>query len=538
MPEISAAIEQVSKLIIDNQGVIREWTSEIGDAARGAVILANAIISISGAITGLGNIPIPLILRLLLAPTGIEGIARGLAALGDQGPFAGAIGGAGAVGAGGGGIRRTGGGGGGGRGRTARDTSLRDATRNAALAEQEALLITEADITENKRALQEQVRSIEEFTRRAIELDLLQLDATIDRISAESNALEEALAKRLIKQGEYETKQRELDIEAAEAHRKSKDEQFKLERERDLRVSNERIAAKRREDQIAEQVDQREIQRTEDKVEQGVITEAEGERRIAAILDRGFQRRIELLGEEAEAYSTSLERRRDITAQLIQLDNDRVASAEDAARRIFEAENEGARGATRNRRAGIDNPDITGGVDQLFEAINKDLTGTTQTAALAGLQALTMAFEGVGQAVGQAARAFVLFGNAGTSVRKVTAEVLASIAQMAATKAIFHLAEGFAALAMAFFGIPNAGPSAAAHFKAAAIYGVVAGVAALAGRAVAGNSFSEGGGGGSGERAGGPEARREAPGVQDINETGFSGYQRSGRATWRGYGEL
>jgi hypothetical protein len=88
-------------------------------------------------------------------------------------------------------------------------------------------------------------------------------------------------------------------------------------------------------------------------------------------------------------------------------------------------------------------------------------------------------------------QSFVLYGTAGTSVRKVTAEILAGIAAQAAIKAVFELAEGFAALALAFFGLPNAGPSASAHFAAAAIYGSIAGIAAISGRAIAGNSFKD-----------------------------------------------
>lgn len=126
-----------------------------------------------------------------------------------------------------------------------------------------------------------------------------------------------------------------------------------------------------------------------------------------------------------------------------------------------------------------------------FGQLRDAAIGKQNTAAIAGLEALQTAFEGVGQAAGQAVAAFVLYGSAGASVRQVTAQILASVAQQAAVKAVFELAEGFAALALAFFGVPNAGPSATAHFTAAAIYGGIAGVAAIAGRAVAGDSFKQ-----------------------------------------------
>lgn len=127
-------------------------------------------------------------------------------------------------------------------------------------------------------------------------------------------------------------------------------------------------------------------------------------------------------------------------------------------------------------------------------------------AITAGLDAMREGFAGLADAVSSAIDGFIKFGSAGIGFRKFVTEILSGIARMAAVKAIYHLAEGFAALAFAFFGMPNAGPSAAAHFQAAAIYGAIAGVAAIAGRATAGDSFSQGasssgGGSGSGGRS-------------------------------------
>lgn len=160
-----------------------------------------------------------------------------------------------------------------------------------------------------------------------------------------------------------------------------------------------------------------------------------------------------------------------------------------------------------------------GALDQLM----KSAIGDQNTAAIAGIQALSTAFQGLGQAIGQVVQAWVLYGSAGTSVQKVTAMILASIAQQAAVQAVFQLAEGFAKLAMAYFGVPNAGPSAAAHFAAAAMYGSIAGVAAVAGRVVAGNSFAQstaGGGVGSGAGA-------QAQAQQNNNFGGFfNGFQQ------------
>jgi hypothetical protein len=140
--------------------------------------------------------------------------------------------------------------------------------------------------------------------------------------------------------------------------------------------------------------------------------------------------------------------------------------------------------------------------EDMFAKLREHFSDSSNDFGVAAVDAATVAFQQLGEAVGQAVNAFVLYGSAGASVRQVTAQILASIAQQAAVQAIYELAQGLAVLALAFFGVPNAGPSAAAHFAAAAAYGVIGGVAAIAGRAVAGDSFKNKGGGGSSSKGG------------------------------------
>jgi hypothetical protein len=144
--------------------------------------------------------------------------------------------------------------------------------------------------------------------------------------------------------------------------------------------------------------------------------------------------------------------------------------------------------------------------------------------AVASIETLRAAFSALGEAIGTVVQAWVLYGNAGTSVKKVTAQILAGIAQQASVKAIFELAEGFAALAKAFFGIPNAGPSAAMHFKSAAIYGSIAGIAAVAGRGVAGNSFNQQAGASTGGGGGGSGGGQNGQEQQNNLTTRFNGF--------------
>lgn len=108
------------------------------------------------------------------------------------------------------------------------------------------------------------------------------------------------------------------------------------------------------------------------------------------------------------------------------------------------------------------------------------------------------AFNSMAQGVGQMVQAWVLYGEVGPdALRKMLAATLAALAQEAAVKALFQLAEGFASL---FFNPAEA----EAHFKAAAIYAAVAATAAVVGRAVAGDSFKKSGSaaGAGGGRAG------------------------------------
>lgn len=98
-------------------------------------------------------------------------------------------------------------------------------------------------------------------------------------------------------------------------------------------------------------------------------------------------------------------------------------------------------------------------------------------------------FDSLAQGVGSLIEQWVLYGSEGeNSLRKMTAAILASLAAEAAVQALMELARGFAALANPFTAW-----KAPLHFKAAAIFGAVAGVAGLAGRAVAGNSFNQSG---------------------------------------------
>jgi len=139
---------------------------------------------------------------------------------------------------------------------------------------------------------------------------------------------------------------------------------------------------------------------------------------------------------------------------------------------------------------------------------------------LGGMLAST--FQQVAQGVGAAVRAFVLFGTAGGSFRKFAAEVLASLAQMAIVQALFELAQGFAMLAMGWFtNDPKYYKSATEHFISAAIFGAIGGVAAIAGRATAGNSFKSETSGGFGSAGSSGSGQNQSTGAQGRQFSSF-----------------
>jgi tape measure domain-containing protein len=129
---------------------------------------------------------------------------------------------------------------------------------------------------------------------------------------------------------------------------------------------------------------------------------------------------------------------------------------------------------------------------------------------------LQNAFQGFASAVGSLVQNLVLMGTTGPAVaRKMLASVLASIAAESAVRAIFELAKGFAAM----FLNP---PQAAAHFKAAALFGSIAVGSGLAGRAVAGNAFQNNTSGGGGSGGDGDADNGNRPGLAFT--TRFNGF--------------
>ncbi|HYF26782.1 MAG TPA: hypothetical protein VD931_13660, partial [Baekduia sp.] len=121
------------------------------------------------------------------------------------------------------------------------------------------------------------------------------------------------------------------------------------------------------------------------------------------------------------------------------------------------------------------------------------------TALDEGANMMTAAGQQMAAGMAQALTAAIVEGrNFKSAMAQATREVLKGLATQAFTKAIFHTAEGFGALALG----PIGGLTAAQHFKAAAMFGAVGVSAGLGARSI-GTGSSAGAGSGAPVRAGG-----------------------------------
>lgn len=322
-------------------------------------------------------------------------------------------------------------------------------------------LYSEIEAAEDKQAAQEK--------KRASELELLRQEQQKrrDDFQRKSNQDREENYKLL-----------------ADQDKKASDQSVKnLEEEANRKIEINKASSETRLRQLA------------DDLRRGVITEKAYATEVSKIRIDAIDFEIAQL----KAYQKSLDEKGEKYAEISQkiklLDEqrkqqllDNAQAEEEAAEKMIKARDkltQGDRGE-KGESAPDDAPKESSIFGRLFGAI--DWQGEADFIVGIG-QMISDTFNSIANAVGNAIAAFVKFGSVGGSFRKFAAELIASVAQMAAVQAVWNLAEGFAKLAMAFFGHPTAGAAAAMHFKAAAVYGAIAIGAAIIGRGVAGNEF-------------------------------------------------
>lgn len=146
------------------------------------------------------------------------------------------------------------------------------------------------------------------------------------------------------------------------------------------------------------------------------------------------------------------------------------------------------------------------------------------------------ALQNMAQGVGGLIQQWVIYGNVGpNAVRKMIAAILATAAAQAAVEAIMQLAfawkeAALASASLAVFDVRGAAlhsAASAAHLTSAAVFGTVAGIAAVAGRVVAGNSFNQnqGGGSGSGSSSSSGRGTSTTPATKEVDRRGFNAPQ-------------
>lgn len=369
-----------------------------------------------------------------------------------------------------------------------------------------------------QQALEEQSRLHREALERDRQLDLKSIDEwqkeSIDLLT-ERLAGEQQILERERENARRTIKNRE-DLSLALRAIEQRDE--KAQNDFFLGVQKIRDDANRRRDQSSLKIEQQLFAITEaqrqgelDAVKRALdkqgITEAAALTRQLEILKEAHAEKSLLIQAELEQLTTSAERK-------VELDNQKIESEQrftNDVKRLTEERNDAREKEIASQAPGAQGipeagpllfPELGEAPDQPIRNLNEALTelGATlgglvgaseefgqQFASVVGNAIADIAF-----AVGDLVHQWVLLGDTGpNAMRKLTASVLAGLAAQAAVKAIFQLAEGFAAL---FFNPAEA----AAHFKSAALFGAVAGVAAVAGRSVAGDLFKSKSGGGAG----------------------------------------
>lgn len=328
-----------------------------------------------------------------------------------------------------------------------------------------------------------------------------------EQIARERAAFEAAGVEPGIEaQAEADKRNRELDQRETQARNRRDEETRKLTLEKNRAELQEEIQHRTQVSQIAESARKGELARTKAALDRQAIAESEALTVELAQLRQAQAERIGIIDFELNHLTTTAERK-------AELDTEKTISEQqftDEVKRLIK-ERIDARNRETLESAGPGEVEIgqtqvdigtpPPALHQLgtfAEELERVSGLSQQTSQIIG-ETLAGAFSELANAVGLAVQSFVLFGKVEGGFRKFAAELIASIAATAAVQAVYQLAQGLAWLALNFF-FPNPAyaRAAATAFTSAAVFGSIAGVAAVAGRGIAGNAFSGAGGGGGG----------------------------------------
>jgi len=345
--------------------------------------------------------------------------------------------------------------------------------------------------------------TVKDKTERAVKLQKIENEELAARQNTES-----ALAK-IRKDARDEEKR------IAELENKEKEEEFKLRRDRERREIDALRDFLQERNKMLDDLGRARVEtlgaratdlETRAQTQPRLLEAARAAREQAKLAELEFQRtiffaRLNAAEEELKLLATTEQQKAEIEARYNEIRLEAIRqfqfkrqAIEDEFRRLEELQNplssrsifgDAFADALANDASRL----------QAFKAMFADFAASLRNEMAQMPSLAETAFGAMTQGLAAMVEQFVLTGQTGpAALRQLAAAVLLNVAKMAAVKAVFALAEGFIQLALFNF------PAAAAAFKAAALYGVVAGVAGIAGRAVAPSTGGEGGGFGDGGR--------------------------------------
>lgn len=523
MPTILGAIEDFSRSLSENREAINVWVGALFDAGRGAIFLAENITGIIPLLRQLGNI-FPAegsTLSRLFQSTPLGGGVSALAALGraTQGSFGGLTGGVGAQGFEGlaptSGGRGGGGGGKRGGGQDEAFKSALDASNRITAAQIEDARTLSVAL---KQAYDLNIVNLEDYYQKRQILIDDNFNTEIDAINREQAALDAALERGRIKKEDAAKKDADLKLRTTKAQNKLEEETNQLTIDRQKALDQAEINRERQLSAIRVAVREGELSRVETLVERHAALESDLLTVRLRQEKEAHDEQMLLLDIELRQLTTSAERKAELDNKKIESEQRYTDRIKQLTRERIDVLNEEAAASGPGRVAETSEDDIA---RQAGAIVNAQLGPPPEVKEswvelkLIAMDALGSMVQGIGDLVHQ----WVLYGSVGpNAIKKMLAAVLAAAAAQAAVEAVMqvaHAAKEFA-LGLATAANPLTAAMAPAHFAAAkahliaaAVYGGVAAVAAVSGRAIAGGAFSEtakggstGGGGRSGSSGG------------------------------------
>lgn len=507
LPTMTEFFDEIERLLVNNQDTFKRWGEYASNVIRGVgVVIETLRLNQSGVPITTAYSTAQAEQQAINAQQALAAVSRGGGAVGKTGPD----------------IATTFG-----KDKKEKDTSgkdFRDEFKQALEDYQAYSDKIHADIDADKAKYEDGSKSFGEFANNTID----NINKLI--LARQNSAIVEKASADLHIKNLTERSNAEKDI----AH-KLADDLKKLDAEKKAATKardDEDVAAFKRIVEQREAYYAREKELVQRSVKEGALTEDQGRLKILDIQRQELEDQQQYLAKAYENVSTDRAKREEIFNELFIKHKQYLDLLKDEYDMLLKVHNEELVGTINkdigkevtpplpnqgpppgsiieliNKGLGTGAGGVLQGLDTgVFDVVRDKTTGAsrgigTMTDAIHTLgQVGGTVLKGLAQGVGQMVSQWVLMGSVGPNAfRKVTASILATLAEQAAVQALMELAYGFAALTP--WGAALYGP-APFHFKAAALLGAVALTAGVTGRAIAGDAFQQSGGSGGGSATG------------------------------------